>query len=90
MNNKRRKAINDIRARMEALLEELEAIKGEEKAARDHLSPALQYSDKAERMAFTIGYLENTIQSLKESMDYLQKSKIDPLKPSKSPLEALY
>lgn len=89
MNNKRRKAINKVISTMEELLAELEAIKWEEEEAKENLSPALQYSDKAERMAAALGNLENAIYSLDESIDFLQDAKKSPLKPSKSPLDAL-
>lgn len=72
MNKKRRQAIDKVYAKLEELMEDLEAIKGEEEEARDNLPESLQESERGEAMGEAIDNLEEAINDIQEAIEYLQ------------------
>lgn len=76
MNKQRRRAIDAVYAKLEELVEELEAIKDEEQEAFEKLPESLQDSVKGEAMNNAINnlddaicYITDGIESLGEAME---------------------
>ena len=68
MNKDRRKALRAISAKIEDLKEELEAIKGEEEAAKEALPESMQSGAKGEAMDEAILKLEDACNSIDETI----------------------
>jgi hypothetical protein len=71
MNKVRRKALDDIKARIEGLKEELDFLKEEEEMAFDNLPESLQGSDRGEKMEEYIQKIADAVSSLEDAVDYL-------------------
>ena len=74
MNNPRRKALNDIIAKLEDLKEDLEALKEEEEEAYNNLPEGFQDGEKGSAMWDAIDNMDCGIYSLEEAIDYITEA----------------
>lgn len=74
MNAKRRKRIDGIVERLEAIYVELEELETEEQEAFDNLPESIQWWEKWEAMEVIIDCIANATQSIGESKDFLEES----------------
>lgn len=73
MNTERRKRIDGIVERLEAIYVELEEIETEEQEAFDNIPESIQWWEKGEAMLEFIDCLTNATQSIGESKDFLDE-----------------
>ena len=71
MNKQRRKELDTLFHKIEALSDELSDVLNEEQEAYDNLPEGLQESEKGEAMQEAIDNLESALSSLEEAQDYI-------------------
>lgn len=71
MNDKRRKAISKIEARIEECKSELETLRDEEQEAFDNVPESIQEGERGQAMETSISSLEDAISSLEDATNSL-------------------
>ena len=71
MNKQRRKALDTLYQKIEALSYELNEVLSEEQEAYDNLPEGIQDSERGETMYNAIDNLESALSSLEEAQDYI-------------------
>ena len=74
MNKIRRKALQDIIDRMEALMDDLETIRDEEQEAFDNLPEGIQTSERGEAMENAIYNMDATLDEIMTCKDYIEEA----------------
>lgn len=69
MNNKRRKAIEQIAVKLEDLKTEFEFLRDEEQEAFDNLPEGIQASERGEAMETIIYNMEEVLENLESALD---------------------
>jgi hypothetical protein len=71
VNKARRKAIEDLRAKLEAIKEELELVQEQEQEAFDNLPESLQGAERGQHMETCIDQLGYAADSIGDAIDNL-------------------
>lgn len=71
MNKQRRKALDTLYQKIEALSQELNEVLDAEQEAYDNLPESLQESERGEAMYEAIDNIESALSSLEEAQDYI-------------------
>lgn len=74
MNAQRRKQLERIIDKLDALNAEIESIRDDEQNAYDNMPESLQDSDRGERMTTIIDYIDDATSSLGDVIDYLESA----------------
>ncbi len=71
MNKARRKAIEEIKAKLETLKEELESLQEEEQSAFDNLPEAFQEAERGQTMETCIDKIGYAVNGIEDAIDNL-------------------
>lgn len=74
MNNKRRERISKAVSMLEAALNVIEVVRGEEQNCLDNMPENLEYSERYEKMENAVDKLEDAISSIEEARDALEEA----------------
>ena len=74
MNNPRRKAIDEIYAKLESLKTDLEDLMAEEEEYRDNMPENLQGGERYEKAEEACDNLQSAIDSMDEVLEYLSEA----------------
>lgn len=76
MNNTRRKEISKILTVLKTLQSDIENIKDDEEYSYDNLPEGFQDSDRGGRMQEAIENLDGALESIEESINYLEEASV--------------
>lgn len=75
MNNQRRKAIDELKTKLDEIRMDIETVMNEEQEYYDNMPESFKYGEKGEKAEAAISSMEDAINSIDDTLEGLESSK---------------